>query len=90
MRQYARGGRLNAHLEGAARDRDCRLAPDDALYLEQALTRLALSVRAWHRLLKVARTLADLEGCDNIARRHLAEALSYRAMDRLLLTLQRG
>lgn len=51
---------------------------------------LALSVRARHRLLKVARTLADLEGCDNIARRHLAEALSYRAMDRLLLTLQRG
>ncbi|ELM3721628.1 YifB family Mg chelatase-like AAA ATPase [Edwardsiella piscicida] len=89
-RQYARGGRLNAHLEGAARDRDCRLAPDDALYLEQALTRLALSVRAWHRLLKVARTLADLEGCDDIARRHLAEALSYRAIDRLLLSLQRG
>lgn len=89
-RQYARSGLLNAHLDGAARDSACRLTPDDAWYLEQALTRLGLSVRAWHRLLKVARTLADLEACDDIARHHLAEALSYRAMDRLLLSLQRG
>ncbi|STD31530.1 Competence protein ComM [Edwardsiella tarda] len=89
-RQYARSGQLNAHLEGAERDRVCRLSTHDAQFLEQALTRLGLSVRAWHRLLKVARTLADMEGVETIAQRHLAEALSYRAVDRLLQTLQRG
>ncbi|AOV98366.1 ATP-dependent protease [Edwardsiella hoshinae] len=89
-RQYARSGRLNAHLEGVERDRVCRLSTHDAYFLEQALTRLGLSVRAWHRLLKVARTLADMESMENIAQHHLAEALSYRAIDRLLHTLLQG
>ncbi|ELI0351121.1 ATP-dependent protease, partial [Vibrio vulnificus] len=49
-----------------------------------------LSIRAYHRIIKVARTIADLEGAPQITRAHLAEALGYRAMDRLLkqLTLQ--
>ncbi|WP_437437124.1 hypothetical protein [Serratia fonticola] len=49
-----------------------------------------LSVRAWHRILKVARTLADLTGEQQIDKRHLSEALSYRSMDRLLLQLHRS
>ena len=46
--------------------------------LESACERLTLSLRAAHRLLKVARTLADLERADTIGRRHIAEALQYR------------
>ena len=61
----------------------------DALWLEETLTRFGLSVRAWQRLLKVARTIADLEESEQIERRHLQEALSYRAIDRLLLHLQK-
>nr|VVH82133.1 Competence protein ComM [Pseudomonas aeruginosa] len=48
--------------------------------MEAAGERLELSLRALHRILKVARTLADLERIDAIERRHLAEALQYRAM----------
>lgn len=42
----------------------------DALWLEQTLTQLGLSIRAWQRLLKVLRTLADMEGAEDIARHH--------------------
>ncbi|QCR37585.1 YifB family Mg chelatase-like AAA ATPase [Nissabacter sp. SGAir0207] len=86
-RQLARAGKINALLGNREIDRDCMLPAADAAFLEGVLNKLGLSVRAWHRILKVARTLADLEGLPAIARTHLAEALSYRCMDRLLLTL---
>jgi magnesium chelatase family protein len=55
-------------------------APDDSgrALLAQAVDRLRLSARGFHRVLKVARTLADLEGGAPVTRRHIAEALSYR------------
>ena len=56
----------------------CPLSTADQAWLETACERLTLSLRAAHRLLKVARTLADLERVDSIARVHLAEALQYR------------
>ena len=59
----------------------------DALFLEKALNKLGLSVRAYHRILKVSRTIADLNGEKEIQQPHLAEALGYRAMDRLLQKL---
>ena len=59
----------------------------DALFLENALNKLGLSVRAYHRILKVSRTIADLNGEKEIQQPHLAEALGYRAMDRLLQKL---
>ncbi|WP_231993447.1 MULTISPECIES: Mg chelatase-like protein [Pseudomonas syringae group] len=56
----------------------CALSSVDERWLETACERLTLSLRSAHRLLKVARTLADLEQVDAITRSHLAEALQYR------------
>ena len=58
--------------------RHCTLSTPDEAWLETACERLTLSLRAAHRLLKVARSLADLEQAVNIRREHLAEALQYR------------
>jgi magnesium chelatase family protein len=62
--------------------RCCRAAPDVARLLQRAVDRLGLSARAYHRILKVARTLADLDGSDAIRASHAAEAIHYRALDR--------
>ncbi|MEX9254269.1 YifB family Mg chelatase-like AAA ATPase [Pseudenterobacter timonensis] len=88
-RQYARQEKLNSRLENAEIRQFCELEEADARWLEETMTRFGLSVRAWQRLLKVSRTIADLEACDLITRSHLQEALSYRAIDRLLLHLQK-
>jgi len=50
--------------------------------LQQAISRLNLSARAYHRVLKVARTIADLAGSKNILTAHIAEAVQYRRMDK--------
>lgn len=86
--QLNRAGKINAHLSSKEIERDCALSPQNALFLENALTQLGLSVRAYHRILKVARTIADLAEQQQIEQPHLAEALGYRAMDRLLQRLQ--
>ena len=78
QRQLARQGCANAFLDLPGLQQHCRLPEADRLWLEQACERLNLSLRAAHRLLKVARTLADLEGASEISRAHLAEALQYR------------
>lgn len=88
--QLARRGKINAHLTSKEIEQDCRLNADDSLFLEKALNKLGLSVRAYHRILKVSRTIADLNEEAQITRQHLAEALGYRAMDRLLLKLSNG
>ena len=89
-RQLSRAGKINALLNNHEVERDCRLNDADADFLETTLNRLGLSVRAWQRILKVARTLADLAGDRAIDKRHLSEALGYRSMDRLLLQLHRS
>ncbi len=75
-------GRLNRDMEGRVLRRHCRLDQDAEDVLEQALTRLGLSARAHDKVLKVARTIADLDGAGNITCPHLSEAIHYRRMDR--------
>lgn len=87
-RQLARQGKLNAMLDNREISQFCMLSAEDAQWLEAALLKLGLSVRAWQRLLKVARTIADSEQKERITREHLQEALSYRAIDRMLAHLQ--
>ncbi|MGQ7816670.1 YifB family Mg chelatase-like AAA ATPase [Metapseudomonas furukawaii] len=77
-RQLERQGCANAFLDLQGLRQHCALPRDDRLWLEEACERLNLSLRAAHRILKVARTLADLEQADAIARHHLGEALQYR------------
>ncbi|PBS11479.1 ATP-dependent protease [Lysobacteraceae bacterium NML93-0792] len=78
QRQIDRAGVTNAALDQAATARDCRLAPGDQALLERAIDALHLSARAMHRILRVARTIADLDGQTSIASIHLTEALTYR------------
>lgn len=88
-RQLARQKKLNAHLGNNEMKIWCHLHKDDAVWLEQTLLQLGLSIRAWQRLIKVARTIADIGEVEHIERHHLQEALSYRAIDRMLSHLQK-
>lgn len=75
-------GCLNAALAGKTLHHACRLDAGSEKLLAGAMEQLGLSARALHRILRVARTLADLEGQDALARNHLMEALGYRQLDR--------
>lgn len=81
-RQLARQGKINARLSAPDIDNFCPMQPADQRYLEQAINALGLSTRAYHRVIKLARTLADLNNTDEISRQHIMEALSYRTLDR--------
>lgn len=72
--------RRAVNADAPARDIAAIASPDDAanVLLSDAAAKLALSARAYHRVLKVARTIADLDGADSVRRVHIAEALSYR------------
>jgi len=76
------GARLNARLKGAALRRSCPIDGTGRKLLSDAVEKLGLSARAHDRILRVARTIADLEGAERIALGHLAEAVQYRALDR--------
>jgi len=78
-RQVTRQGKPNARLSAAEVVAHCRTDRDGARLLAQAIDKLAFSARGYHRVLKMARTIADLAGVEAIAPRHVAEALSYRA-----------
>ncbi|WP_029895837.1 YifB family Mg chelatase-like AAA ATPase [Desulfohalovibrio reitneri] len=76
------GPLLNADLSGAALEAHCTLGDEEHRFMEGAFQRLGLSARASTRVLRLARTIADLEGADRITTPHLAEAISYRGLDR--------
>jgi magnesium chelatase family protein len=64
----------------------CQIDITSERMLESAMTRLGLSARAYDRILKVSRTIADLEGCDKIDSTHVSEAVGYRSLDRTYWT----
>ncbi|MBR2429473.1 MAG: YifB family Mg chelatase-like AAA ATPase [Alistipes sp.] len=72
----------NAMMNSAMLRRFAPLSRECSTLLEQAMTRLNLSARAYDRIIKVARTIADLEGVDAITTAHISEAIGYRALDR--------
>ena len=71
--------------QGLIRDH-CRIGGDEASLLRKAMEELSLSARAYDRILKVARTIADLDGAENIKMKHLLEAIQDRSLDRDLFT----
>ncbi|QUN06178.1 YifB family Mg chelatase-like AAA ATPase [Shewanella yunxiaonensis] len=85
--QLSRAGVLNCQL-GSKALKQAGFKSADLVFLEQSVTKLGLSVRSFHRLQRVARTIADLQQSSTVERRHIAQALGYRAMDRLLTGLR--
>lgn len=81
-RALARQLKPNALLATREIDQHCVPDAEGATMLKQAILRLGLSARAYHRILKVARTIADLAGAASVAGSHVAEAIQYRRLDR--------
>lgn len=82
-RRYAPAGLLtNSQLSGALLEKYCPLTEAEHAFLEQAVRALGLSARAYTRVLRIARTIADLEEAPRLTVDHLAEAINYRIMDR--------
>jgi magnesium chelatase family protein len=73
----------NAHMSARDLRRYCRLSESVEGLLRNAITRLGLSARAYHRVLKIARTIADLAGVVELDPLHVSEAIQYRSLDRL-------
>ncbi len=93
-RVVAARARQGVRLAGSGRHANAELAPvevrrwcapdgEGERLLELAMSKLALSARAVHRILRVARTIADLDACERLAARHVAEAIAYRTLDRV-------
>jgi magnesium chelatase family protein len=80
-RQLARSGKPNAWLNNRETERDCALGSHEHALLDRAVERLGLSARAYHRVLRVARSIADLAGSLNIEGIHLSEAIQLRRFD---------
>ena len=80
--QVERQARLNCDLKGLALERHCKLDDDIHRFLDMVCERLHLSARAYHRVLRLARTIADMSNKTEIEQSHIAEAISYRSLDR--------
>jgi magnesium chelatase family protein len=79
---FNRQGKTNSELYAKEVKAFCELTEAGHMLLEQALEKLGLSHRAYHRILKLARTIADLADAKTIEITHLSEAISYRKLDR--------
>ena len=72
----------NAHLDSKALQAHCLLTDGARSMMESAMSRMGFSARAYDKILRIARTLADLEALDHVAERHIGEAIQYRSLDR--------
>jgi len=82
QRQLKRAGKANYLLQNKEIEKHCLLKESDYQLVERAINNLGLSARAYHRILKVARTIADLAGSEHIQTNHLTEAIGYRRLDK--------
>jgi magnesium chelatase family protein len=82
QRQVERQGHANAHLEGTAVLERAQADATALSLLNEAMRLLALSARAYHRVLRVARTIADLAGSEHVTAKHVSEAITLRQLDR--------
>lgn len=80
------GVHCNAHMSASAVRRYCKLDSSGQTVLQNAVRTLGFSARAYERILKVGRTIADLDDSDNVTATHVAEAIQYRSMDRTWAT----
>jgi magnesium chelatase family protein len=84
-RRFGNGKSLtNAHMSHQQLERFCRIDATGEMMLKEAMMELGLSARAHDKICKVARTIADIEGCQDIRSEHVAEAIGYRKLDRKL------
>jgi magnesium chelatase family protein len=72
----------NAQMNNRQIKRYCPVDRDSHRLLEAAIDKLGLSARAYNRILRIGRTIADLEGAEKIAAHHISEAIQYRSLDR--------
>jgi magnesium chelatase family protein len=75
------GVNANGHMDTKDIEKYCSISQDSRRLLEKSVNRLGLSARGYHRILKLSRTIADLEDCDEIGLSHVAEAIGYRRGD---------
>lgn len=81
IQQKRNGGIMNASLSSSQIEQWCQLSPDAQQVIKLAFDRLGLSMRGYHKIIKIARTIADLESSPEIERPHIQEALTYRSLD---------
>ena len=84
LQRYDSAFTCNAHIDSAATRKHCVLEGGADKLLQTAIDQLGFSARAYDKVLRVARTLADLDKSDTIAEQHVAEAIQYRSLDRQL------
>jgi len=82
--QLERAGKSNSDLSSTEVNLHCHMASDEKMLLEKAMDKLHLSARAYHRILKLARTIADISESEHIQKPHITEAISYRSLDRFI------